>query len=116
MKSRIVLIVLIFSQLACAVSAVQPATPTEMREARPAERLPLVRNPVSVGFVVVETVYVRELGDLSAPVVGYLSLGAVVLPLECVSLDDLVWVRHAEGWTVARNRSAEYIAGVCYEE
>lgn len=115
-KIKTAIMVMILASLAC--GATVPTPPAE--RARTAER-PLLAEPfqsetptVTIGFAVAESVYVRESADLSAPVLGYLTLGAVVLPLECVTVEDITWVRHQEGWTVARNRSAEYITGVCH--
>jgi hypothetical protein len=108
---------LILAQLACIMTAI-PATPTTEAPTRPAVRAIVAdasRTVSKQGVVVVEAVYVRESADLSAPVADFLALGEVVHPLECVSLGDLVWVRHAQGWTVVRNRSAEYVTGVCLE-
>lgn len=32
---------------------------------------------------------------------------------KCAYVGDFVWVHHANGWSVARNSSTTYIAGVC---
>jgi len=116
-KNKITIMALIILQLACTMTAI-PATPAAEEPTRPAVRAIVADKAVTKqGVVVVEAVYVRESADLSAAVADFLALGEVVSPLECVSSGGLVWVRHASttaaGWTVARNRSAEYVTGVC---
>lgn len=45
--------------------------------------------------------------------VGYLANGDPVQEIECLSVGNAVWVRHAAGWSVVRNLGGVYISGVC---
>ena len=71
-------------------------------------------TPMSVGNVVAaEAVHVRAGHDLTAESVGYLFSNDLVLEMDCFTEDGITWVKHETGWSVVRNKTAEYIAGVC---
>jgi hypothetical protein len=115
MKKFLLLLVLL--SLACRTSALTQTT----AEARPAPtairaRVQVLVSPtaLNVGHVVaVESLTVRESDDLRSKALNYLYHLDPVVELECSNVDDLVWVRHSLGWSVARNATTEYIDGVC---
>lgn len=71
-------------------------------------------TPMTVGNVVAaEAVHVRSDHGLNAEGVGYLFSNDLVLEMDCFTEDGITWVKHETGWSVVRNKTAEYIAGVC---
>ena len=111
------LVLLLILQLACSASAVGQPTQTTAKVAD----LPavpavyeVVPTPMSVGNVVAaEALHVRADHDLTAESVGYLYSNDLVLELDCFTEDGITWAKHQTGWSVVRNGTAEYIAGVC---
>lgn len=112
------LILLLAFQLACVASAIPQPTQTTAKVA-PAPtaieaRFEVDPTPMSVGNVVAaEAVHVRAGHDLTAESVGYLFSNDLVLEMDCFIEDGITWVKHETGWSVVRNKTAEYIAGVC---
>ncbi len=77
----------------------------------------VVPAPMTVGNVVVaEALHVRADHDLTAESVGYLYSNDLVLELDCFTEDGITWAKHQTGWSVVRNGTAEYIAGVCEKD
>ena len=112
------LVLLLILQLACTFSAVGQPTQTTSKVADlpavPAVYEQADPTPMSVGNVVaVQALHVRADHDLSAESVGYLYSNDPVLEMECFTEDGITWVKHQTGWSVVRNKTAEYIAGVC---
>ena len=113
------LVLLLILQLACTFSAVGQPTQTTSKVAPSVPAVPAVYEqadptPMSVGNVVaVQALHVRADHDLSAESVGYLYSNDPVLEMECFTEDGITWVKHQTGWSVVRNKTAEYIAGVC---
>lgn len=111
------LLLLLILQLACVTSAIPQPTRTTAKVA-PAPtaieaRFEVAPTPTTVGNVTAEVLHVRADHDLSAGAVGYLYAGDVVLEMDCITEDGITWVKHKGGWSVVRNKTAEYIAGVC---
>ena len=113
------LVFLLILQLACRTSAIAKSTQTTAKVAPSVPAVPAVYEqadptPMSVGNVVAaEALHVRADHDLSAESVGYLYSNDIVLEMDCFTEDGITWVKHQTGWSVVRNKTAEYIAGVC---
>lgn len=111
------LILLLILQLGCKTTALPPTQTTAKAEREPTAIMVadlIEPTPMTVGNVVAaEAVHVRAGHDLSAESVGYLYSNDPVLEMDCFTEDGITWVKHETGWSVVRNKTAEYIAGVC---
>lgn len=115
MKKLLFLFLLL--SLACRTTALPPTQTTAKAEREPTAIMvadPIEPTPMTVGNVVaVQALHVRADHDLTAESVGYLYSNDLVLEMECFTEDGITWAKHQTGWSVVRNGTAEYIAGVC---
>lgn len=112
------LLVLLALQLACLTSAIgQPTMNAARATSADLSAVPavyeVVATPMSVGNVTADVLHVRAGHALTAEGVGYLYFNDPVLEMDCFTEDGITWVKHQTGWSVVRNKTVEYIAGVC---
>ena len=114
MKKLLFLFLLV--SLACKTTALPPTQTTAKAEREPTAIMVvdlIEPTPMTVGNVTAEALHVRADHDLSAESVGYLYSNDLVLEMDCFTEDGITWAKHQTGWSVVRNGTAEYIAGVC---